>query len=168
MSTPIEVEVSVGKFLTAGLDPEGIYRLRIKKMSVEERTVQNGERVGTKYTTISSELFLVERFGEGLLENPPRVFTNFGTSGKGLERFRKLYMAAFGELSSNDRDEKLTLNDLAASLVGNDSVWTTYFWKRNQSDTAIIEGSIGWTFSSDPTKIKEPTPFEERDARSAA
>jgi len=43
-------------------------------------------------------------------------------------------------------------------------VWTTYYWKRNWKDNDVIEGSLGYSFNTDPTNLKEPRPFSERDA----
>jgi hypothetical protein len=151
------------EFASAGLEPEGIYRLRIKSLQMKERTVQSGDRQGQKYKQLSGRFELLERFGTGPMEYEPSEFINFNVSGKGLERFRKLYIAALGEVPSSD-EGTVTLNDLADALVGNESVWTTYYWKRNWKDKDVIEGSLGYDFSQDPSDLKEPRPFAERDS----
>lgn len=162
--TEVQVEMPVEEFLTAGLEDEGIYRLRVKAMDVQEKTVQSGDRQGQKYRTISGQFELLERFGEDeLFENPTREFINFSVSGRGLERFRKYYTAALGPVPQGDPGQTITLNDLAAALVGNDTVWTTYYWKRHYKNPEDIEGSLGYSFSQDPSTLKAPRPFAERD-----
>jgi hypothetical protein len=149
--------ISVHDFLTAGLEDEGIYRLRINKMEVVERTGENGP-----FKQISGQVELVEQFGEGLIEYPAREFFNASIKGKGLERFRNLYVAAMGEMDGSAPGD-ITLDDLAAALVGNESVWTTYYWRRNRKNPNEIEGSLGYSFSQDPNDIRAPRPFAERD-----
>lgn len=162
--------VNLQDFLSAGLEDEAIYRLNITKMQVEERTVQDGDNKGQTYKTISGQAELAEQLGEELPEYPPKVFVNFGLRGKQLERFRKLYVAAFGEIPTSGVNAEtgqptISIDDLAASLVGNDEVWTTYYWKRNWKDKKKIEGTIGWSFSRNPSDLKAPKPFSERDAQ---
>ena len=164
MSEQVQVEISVSDFNTAGLEEEGIYRLRVKTLQVVERTVQSGDRAGEQYKTIAGQFELVELFGVDIIEEPPTQFINFAISGRGLERFRKYYVAAFGKVEEGDAGQTVTLNDLAAALVGNDSVWTTYSWKRSKRDPDEIEGNLGWSFSQDPSTLKAPRPFAERDA----
>lgn len=167
--TEVQVVMPVSEFNTAGLETEGIYRLRVKSLSVQEKTVQQGDRQGQKYKTIAGQFEMVERYGDGMIEYPNREFINFSVEGKGLERFRKFYTAALGPIPTGPVDDEsgehtVTLNDLAAALVGNDEVWTTYYWKRNWKDNDLIEGSLGYSFNTDPTNLKEPRPFAERDA----
>lgn len=167
--------VTLEGFLTAGLETEGVYRLNVTKMAVEEKTVQQGDNAGQKYKTISGIVELVEELGVGLADTDfaPRVYVNFSFTGKGLDRFRKLYVAAYGEIPTSGVDADtgqptVSLDDLATALVGNDEIWTTYYWKRNYFDPKKIEGSIGWSFSKDATDIKAPRPFAERDAHTQA
>lgn len=171
MSETQPTVITVNRFKTAGLEPEGIYRLSIDAMAVEQRTVQQGANAGQKYKTIAGRVQLVELFGEGLVENPSREFLNCGVSGKGLQRFYDLYIAAFGSIEPTDLNEAgeptVTLDDLAAALVGVDTVWTTYYWKRNKNNPEEIEGSLGWSFSADPSKLRAPIPFEEREKKLA-
>ncbi len=169
MSEQVQVEMSVADFNMAGLEDEGIYRLRVRSLQVLEKTVQQGERQGEKYKTIAGQFELVEDLNTGVIDRPSLIFANFSVTGKGLERFRKLYVAAFGAVEAGDPSQTVTINDLAAALVGNDSVWTTYSWRRDKRDTVedpkgAIVGNIGFDFSQDPTTLQEPRPFAERDA----
>ena len=82
----------------------------------------------------------------------------------GLERFRKLYVAAFGAVAAGSPDQTVTLNDLAAGLVGNDTVWSTYSWRRDKKNPDDIIGNLGYNFDQDPSNLKEPVPFAVRDA----
>lgn len=167
--------LALNDFLTAGLETEGVYRLNITKMAVEEKTVQQGDNAGQKYKTISGIVELIEELGVGLSEGDfaPRVYVNFSFAGKGLDRFRKLYVAAYGQIPTSGVDldtgqPTVSLDDLAAALVGNDEIWTTYFWKRNYFDKKKIEGSLGWSFSKNSADIKAPRPFAERDGQTQA
>ncbi len=161
--TQVQIEMPVEEFLTAGLTPEGIYRLRVKSLEVLEKTVQQGDRQGQQYKVIEGQFNLVELYGEGILDNPPLEFLKFYVP-KGLERFRKLYVAAFGAVAEGSPGQTVTLNDLAAALVGNDMVWTTFSWRRDKKNPDDILGNIGFSFSSDPDTLREPRPFAERDA----
>lgn len=165
--------MSLTEFNTAGLETEAIYRINILKMVVEEKTVQQGDNKGQKYRAISGAVELVEEFGVGLKEFAPRVYVNFYLNGSHLERFRKLYTAAYGAAKESGVDADtgqpiVSIDDLAAALVGNDEVWTTYFWKRNKYNTEKIEGSLGWSFSKDPSTLKAPTLFADRDGQTQA
>ncbi len=162
--TEVQVDMPVSEFLTAGLETEGIYRVRVKALEVQEKTVQQGERAGEKYKTIAGQFELVEQFGEGLIEDPSMEFINFSVSGRGLERFRKFYVAALGPVKEGSPGQTLTLNDLASALIGDESVWTTYYWRRNRKNAEEIEGSLGYSFSQDPSTLKAPRAFAERDA----
>ncbi len=159
----VQIEMPVEEFLTAGLTPEGIYRLRVKSLEVLEKTVQSGDRQGQQYKTISGQFHLVELHGEGILDDPPMEFINFYIPS-GLERFRKLYVAAFGAVEPGSPGQTVTLNDLASALVGNDTVWTTFSWRRDKKNPDDILGSIGYSFDQDPGNLREPRPFAEREA----
>lgn len=165
-SEDVQVVLSTEEFLTAGLDPEGIYRMDIKKMAVKEKVVKQGENQGQKYRAIDAEIHLVERFGgqnPGLLEYPIRVWDySFGIRGKKLERFRKLFTTAFGPLSTTDKTTTVTINDLCASLIGTDTVWGTLYWKRNFNNPEDIDQVIGYDFSRNPSDLRPPRPFAER------
>ena len=151
-----QLTMSMSEFLSAGLEPEGIYRLKVVDGGIVERTGQNGP-----YQQISLRVALVERLGDGPLEKQPTEYLNCGTSGRGLARFRKLFVAATGGLPEG---EDITLTDLVAALINNENAWTTYQWKRNNQNPDDIEGQLGWSYSDDPSKLKEPRPFAERDA----
>lgn len=162
--TEVQVEMPVSEFLTAGLEPEGIYRLRVHALTVQERTVKSGDRQGEKYKTIAGQFDMVEQFGSPEeIEYPTRAFINFSVSGRGLERFRKFYNAALGPVPEGDPGQTITLNDLAAALVGNEDVWTTYFWKRHYKNPEDLEGSLGYSFAQDPSTLQAPQPFAARD-----
>ena len=163
--------ISLDDFMSAGLEDEGIYRIAIRSMKVEEKIAQTGANAGNPYKVISAQFKLVEKFGDGLIDSPPTVFDRFYLSGRSLERFRKLYVAAMGELPSGEVDPEtgevtVPIESLVDALIGNESVWTTYSWRRPKNDPNDIEGSLGWSFTQDPTKLKAPTPFEQRDKAS--
>ena len=164
-ATNVEVVMDINEFLSAGRDPEDIYRLDIKKMAVVEKTVKTGENAGQKYRTIDAEIHLVERFGHGLLEYPVKVWDyGFGIRGKRLERFRTLYTEAFGPIQKGKGAQSVSINDMAASLVGVDTVWGVLYWRRAWNDQNEIEQVLGYNFSSSPQNLKAPRPFAERDA----
>ena len=156
-------------FITAGLDTEGIYRLSVKTMALETRIVQQGDNKGNEYQQIAGQVHLVEHFGgdPAILEYPIREWMNFYLNGNHLKRFRALYVAAYGP-PPEAKPGQFSIKDLASALVGNDSVWSTLYWKRNRTDKTIIEQSIGWDFSTDPGTLRAPTPFAQRDAAFAA
>jgi hypothetical protein len=165
-----EVLVSTSEFLSAGLDPEGIYRLRFSNFQVVEKIAQTGRNAGGKYKQIDGQAELIERFGgtdPGMLEYPIREFLHFYTTGKQAERFRKIYVAAFGSVPES-APGVISLNDLASALNGVDTVWTTLYWRRNKKDNTVIEQSLGYSFYTDPSKLSQPTPFAQRDAAFAA
>lgn len=158
-----QLTMNIADFLLAGLEPEGIYRLRINSAEIVDRDGRNGP-----YQQISMQVDLVERLGDGILEKPPGEWLNCGVTGKGLGRFRKLFVAAVGEVPEGTPDPdsgelSVTLDDLVSALIGNESAWTTYFWKRNRDNPKDIEGQLGWSFSSEGTELKEPRPFAEKD-----
>lgn len=164
-ATNVEVTMDINEFLSAGLDPEDIYRLDIKKMAVVEKTVKEGDNKGQKYRTIDAEIHLVERFGHGILEYPVKVWDyGFGIRGKRLERFRTLYTEAFGPIQKGKGTQSVSINDMAASLVGVDTVWGVLYWRRNWRDKDEIEQVLGYNFSSSPQNLKAPRPFAERDS----
>lgn len=164
-SVNVEVTMDLDEFLSAGLDPEDIYRLDIKKMAVVEKTIKSGENAGQKYRTIDAEIHLVERLGHGLLEYPVRVWDyGFGIRDKRLERFRTLYTEAFGPIQKSKGAQSVSINDMAASLVGVDTVWGVLYWRRNYKDPNEIEQVLGYNFSANPANLKAPRPFAERDA----
>ncbi len=169
MST--DVLISTETFNTAGLDPEGIYRTNIKTMAVKERTVKKeGKNKGNKFNQVEGQIHLVERFGgerAGIMEYPIREFINFFLNGKHLERFRALYVAAFKTVPES-APGVINVADLASALVGNDTVWTTLYWRRDREDNTQVEQVLGWDFSTDPTTLRAPTPFVERDEIFAA
>jgi hypothetical protein len=164
-------EMNLNEFLSAGLDEEAIYRLNIKKMEVKTKIVENEEskNFGQEYKVIDGQVELVERFGgerPGVLEYPIREFLSFFLNGRHLQRFRDLYTAAFGEIPTS-RPGVVTIEDLAAALVGIDTVYTTLYWRRNKK-TQEVEQVLGWDFSTDPNTLKQPKPFAERDERAKA
>ena len=158
----VDVTMPTSDFLTAGLDTEGIYRLRFKSLKVEEKTVKKeGPRKGDKFKMINGQVDLIEHFGEGMLEYPIHEYISFFTNGNQLERFRKLYVAAF-ETVPEATPGSISIGDLASALVGNDTVWTALYWRRNR-DTDEPEQVLGWDFSQDPSTLKGVTPFADRD-----
>lgn len=161
-----EVLMSANEFASMGLDPEGIYRVDVRKMAVVTKVSKQEDTKGQKYKAIDTEINLVERFGgdaPGILEYPIRVFDyNFGLRGKKGQRFREFYETAFGPINKT-KQATVSLNDLAAACVGVDTVWTTLYWRRNRNNQDEIEQVLGWSFATNPANLKAPKPFAERD-----
>lgn len=154
-----QTTIALGDFLTAGLQPEGRYRLEVLSGEVVERSGQNGP-----YKQASFRVNLVERFGDGIIENPESEFINCSLSGKGVARLRKLYVASRGAVPEGDPDTVLTIEDLVEELIGSENIWAQYYWRRPKNNPDDVEGVLGWDYSSDPDNLRDPKPFAERDA----
>ena len=160
MST--DVLVSTQDFLTAGLNPEGVYRMRVKSLGIVERIAQGGRTPGESYKKIEGQVDLVEKLGDGVLEYPINAYFSAYTSGRQLAKFRNLYNAKFGS-APQSQPGTVSLNDLASALIGTDDVWCVLYWKRNKNDHDDIREEMGYSFSTDASAIKAPKPFVQRD-----
>src|SRR3990167_2425132 len=160
MST--DVLISADEFQTAGLDPEGVYRMHFKSLAVVEKIAQSGKNVGNPYKRIEGQVDLVEKLGDGLLEYPINAYFSAYTSGRQLQKFRNLYVAKYGKVPTSQPGQ-ISLAELTSAMAGVDDVWGVLYWKRDRENPDVIRQELGYSYSTDPTTIKAPKSFADRN-----
>ena len=165
------MKINVEDLATAGLADEGVYRLEIGNLSETLReTGPNAKNPGTPYVNVEGSIKLVEVHEEtkhhspGLLDRPEYIYEKFsimfnGETSKGAKRFTQLYKSATGktatgELNHDTGQMEVDLQHLCDDLMGSDTVWGRYEHRPPWREGEEISGALGWTFSTDPNKIK--------------